>query len=112
MIGFCLNFLKLGSSTRTGKDWQGYTNSHQKFYAKLANRYYGPFQILQAINPTSFRLKLPEHWHIHNAFHVSLLRPYVGPPPDTPVLEDPPEVDETKEIFHPEQIIHHSEQVR
>jgi len=46
---------------------------------------------------------------MHNAFHVSLLRPYVGPTPFEPVLEDPPEVDELEEILQPDQIVFHKE---
>ncbi|MCO5611684.1 hypothetical protein L7F22_065942 [Adiantum nelumboides] len=51
---------------------------HQKYYAKLAKRYYGPFQILKPINKMAYQLKLPNHWLIHNAFHVSVLKPYKG----------------------------------
>ena len=76
---------------------------------KLSNRYYGPFRITEKVNEVTFRLDLPSHWRIHNAFHVSLLRPYVGPPPVEQVQEDPPELDETEELLEPEQIIHHSE---
>lgn len=43
-------------------------------YVKLAPRYYGPFKVIHEINPISFRLELPDHWRIHNAFHVSLPR--------------------------------------
>ena len=46
-----LKFPKAWLKYKSGKDWQGYTTGHQKFYAKLAHRYYGPFQILQKINP-------------------------------------------------------------
>ncbi|MCO5559948.1 hypothetical protein L7F22_013552 [Adiantum nelumboides] len=34
------------------------------------------------------RLKLPENWKIHNAFHVSLLRPYVGDVPEDMPAEE------------------------
>ncbi|MCO5605271.1 hypothetical protein L7F22_059451 [Adiantum nelumboides] len=60
---------------------------------KLSNRFYGPFKIIGEVNDVTFRLELPSHWRIHNAFHVSLLRPYVGPPLVEPVKEDPPEVE-------------------
>ena len=40
---------------------------------KLANRYYGPFQITKSINYVPFRLALPPLWRIHNACHISLL---------------------------------------
>ena len=59
-----------------GKNWQGEPTGHQKFYAKLAKRYYGPFHILQRINEISYRQKVPKHWHIHNAFHMSLRKPF------------------------------------
>ena len=81
------------------KDWQGEPIGHQKFYAKLAKRYYGPFQILERINKTSYHLKLPSTWHIHNAFHVSLLKPFKGTPPMEPIEEDPPEFEEQEEIL-------------
>ncbi|MCO5550114.1 hypothetical protein L7F22_003594 [Adiantum nelumboides] len=45
----------------------------ERFFPKLSMRYYGPFQITERINDVSFRLRLPDTWKIHNAFHVSLL---------------------------------------
>ena len=76
---------------------------------KLSPRYYGPFQITERVNDLTFRLDLPSTWKIHNAFHVSLLKPFVGDPPVISVQEYPPEVDEIEEILQPEQIIHHSD---
>ena len=84
---------------------------HQKYYAKLAKRYYGPFQILERINETAYRLKLPDSWQIHNAFHVSLLKPYKGQPPTGPVQEDPPAFEEGEEILQPETILQHEDKV-
>lgn len=78
-------------------------------YPKLSPRYYGPFKVIQKINEVSYRLALPSHWKIHNAFHVSLFRKYVGPDPDEPVTEDPPEIEELEEILQPEQIVFHKE---
>ncbi|MCO5610884.1 hypothetical protein L7F22_065126 [Adiantum nelumboides] len=106
-----LKFPKARLQHTTGKDRQGTPNGHQKFYAKLAKRFYGPFQILQKINPTAFRLKLPDHWHIHNAFHASLLKPYKGTPLAAPIEEDPPEFDEMEEILRPEKILKHEDKV-
>jgi hypothetical protein len=44
--------------------------------AKLAPRRYGPFRITGIISRTSFRIKLPSTWKIHNVFHGSLLTQY------------------------------------
>ncbi|MCO5573047.1 hypothetical protein L7F22_026812 [Adiantum nelumboides] len=82
---------------------------HQKYYAKLAKRYYGPFQILKPINEMTYQLKLPNHWLIHNAFHVSLLKPYKGEPPSEAIMEDPPEVEDQEEVLQPESILRHED---
>ena len=43
---------------------------------KLAPRRYGPFPITRVISHTSYQLKLPPQWKIHNIFHATLLTPY------------------------------------
>eukprot|EP00253_Pinus_taeda_P030135 PITA_30135 len=48
--------------------------------AKLAPRYYGPFQILARIGPVAYQLALPSHIRVHNVFHVSVLKKYVYDP--------------------------------
>lgn len=83
---------------------QGESRGHQKFCAKLVKRYYGPFQIVSRINKASYRLKLHEHWHIHNVFHVSLSHLSVEP-----IQEDPPKFDEQQEILQHEVILNHEE---
>ena len=55
-------FSKARLRNTTGKDNNGVPMGHQKYYAKLAKRYYGPFQILERINKTAYRLKLLESW--------------------------------------------------
>jgi hypothetical protein len=44
--------------------------------AKLVPRRYGPFLITSVVSRTSFWLKLPPIWHIHNVFHGTLFTPY------------------------------------
>ena len=44
--------------------------------AKLAPRRYGPFPITRVISRTSYQLKLPPQWKIHNVFHATLLTRY------------------------------------
>lgn len=45
---------------------------------KLADKYLGPFEIVEAIGEhgQAFRLKLPPSYKIHDVFHVSLLEPW------------------------------------
>ncbi|MCO5607209.1 hypothetical protein L7F22_061402 [Adiantum nelumboides] len=81
----------------------------ERLFPKLSMRYYGPFQACDKISDVAYRLKLPESWRIHNAFHVSLLRPYVGNVPEDLPVEDQPEVEELDEILVPEQILAHKE---
>ena len=74
---------------------------------KLAPRFYGPFKIIQVINPNAYRLDIPHHWHIHNSFHVSLLRKFKGDPPAVPIVEDPALLEDDEELLVPHSIIDH-----
>ena len=44
--------------------------------AKLAPRRYGLFPITRVISHTSYQLKLPSQWKIHDVFHATLLTSY------------------------------------
>ena len=49
-----LRFSKARLRQMMGKDCQGESIGHQKFYAKLAKRYCSPLQILKRINESSY----------------------------------------------------------
>ncbi|MCO5551623.1 hypothetical protein L7F22_005128 [Adiantum nelumboides] len=65
--------------------------------------------ISERINNVSFRLRLPDTWKIHNAFHVSLLKPFKGDVPDDGEPDEQPEVEENEEILVSEQILAHKD---
>ena len=51
---------------------------------KLKPRYYGPYRIVELINPVAVRLELPPRAKLHDVFHVGLLKKFVGPVPAAP----------------------------
>lgn len=65
----------------------------QRPSAKLDHRRFGPFKILEVVNPVAYRLELPPSMKIHPVFHVSLLQPvspdyHVDYSPLPPVVVD------------------------
>ncbi|XP_020967449.1 uncharacterized protein LOC110266778 [Arachis ipaensis] len=48
---------------------------------KLRKRYYGPYKVIQKVGKVAYRLELPESCALHPVFHVSVLKPFHGPPP-------------------------------
>ena len=49
-------------------------------FRKLKPRYCGPYVIIDKINDQAYQLLLPEHFKVHNVFHVNLLKKYVPNP--------------------------------
>ncbi|WVZ59355.1 hypothetical protein U9M48_009508 [Paspalum notatum var. saurae] len=50
---------------------------------KLKPRYYGPYRVTELINDVAVRPALPARAHIHDVFHVGVLKKFHGAPPDT-----------------------------
>lgn len=53
--------------------WLNAKNIKTKRNNKLKHRLFEPFKILDTHDPNAYKLALPDQWHIHDVFHVSLL---------------------------------------
>jgi hypothetical protein len=80
-------FIPYCAGDRVWLEARNLTTTHPS--AKLAPKRYGPFLVTAAISRTSFRLKLPPQWKIHNVFHASLLTPYKETPEHGPNFPEP-----------------------
>ena len=49
-------------------------------HKKLAYRYCRPFMVTKRIGEQAYELHLPPHLHVHNVFHVILLKQYIADP--------------------------------
>ena len=55
---------------------------------KLSFKYCGPFEILRRMGKQSYKIALPPHLHVHDVFHVNLLKKYVPNPEHIRDLDD------------------------
>ena len=72
---------------------------------KLDPLFIGPFKVLERIGEVAYKLELPETMHIHNVFHVSLLKRYhsegrTQPPPPCVYIDDEPEWEVERILNH------------
>jgi hypothetical protein len=76
---------------------------------KLAPKRYGPFKVVDVINPVSFQLELPLQWKqkkVHPVFHASLLSPYKETEEHSENFpEPPPDLVEGEEEYEVEQVL-------
>ncbi|CAI7804365.1 unnamed protein product [Closterium sp. NIES-53] len=78
--------------------------------SKLRPRFCGPFLVEAQVTPVTFRLRLPDTWKLHNAFHVQVLKPYKDPnqqfqgrqlsPPPPVLVQDEPEYEVERVLTH------------
>ena len=63
---------------------------------KLAEKRYGPFEVLESIGPSTYCLKLPATWKgIHLVFNEILLTPFVTPLSSQSMIQPPPIIQST-----------------
>ena len=80
---------------------------------KLQSRYQGPYPITEILRGETYRVKLLERSKMHNAFHTSLLRPYIFsvkgkyPKQDKTPLRPGPIDPEEPDTFEVEKILTH-----
>ena len=60
---------------------------------KFQERYYGPYQILESVGATSFRIKLPPKIRTHPVIHASQLKLHTSTDGKPPTRVDPIQVD-------------------
>jgi transposase InsO family protein len=80
-------FIPYCAGDRVWLEARNLTTTHPS--AKLAPKQYRPFLVTAAVSRTSFRLKLPPQWKVHNVFHTSLLTPYKETPEHGPNFPEP-----------------------
>jgi transposase InsO family protein len=90
--------------------WLESKNLNLGYNKKIKAKREGPFEITEVLGPTSYRIKIPEHWkqvRVHDVFHATLLTPYVETETHGPNFTRPsPEID-TEDTFEVERILKH-----
>jgi transposase InsO family protein len=72
---------------------------------KLADKWEGPFKIIEKISTHNYKLELPDQWKIHPVFHVDKLRPYNQDPKNPNHIRPPPDLVNNEEEYEVEKII-------
>lgn len=90
------------------KVWLNTQNVKPNHHKKIRPRQEGHFKIMKVIGPTTYQLKLPTSWKIHNVFHATLLWQYK----ETEVYGEnfprpPPDLVEGEEVYEVKQILKH-----
>ena len=96
------------------KVWLDSRNLKMLYHKKMALKREGPFEIVDALGPLTYQLKLLETWKIHNVFHASLLLRYKENDIYGANYTQPPAElnDEGQEVYNVETILKHRKRGR
>ena len=59
----------------------------------------------------AYRLRLPRTWLIHNAFHVSLIKPNKGDPLTQPITKETSNFEDQEEILQLKSILRYEDKI-
>ncbi|KAJ9521574.1 hypothetical protein QJQ45_008903 [Haematococcus lacustris] len=74
---------------------------------KLKPRYVGPFRVLHMVGDAAVKIQLPHQWRVHNVFHVSLVKPYVGDAVPNLVAPPPDRWEDGQPVYEVEKLVDH-----
>ncbi|KAJ9515863.1 hypothetical protein QJQ45_008753 [Haematococcus lacustris] len=74
---------------------------------KLKPRYVGPFRVLHMVGGAAVKIQLPHQWRVHNVFHVSLVKPYVGDAVPNLVAPPPDRWEDGQPVYEVEKLVDH-----
>lgn len=100
-------FFKVGDWVRL-RLHKGYHLPGASSNAKIYDQYAGPFQIIERIGRSAYRLKFPAHWQVHDVVTVAWLEPDHKPGTDPfqrPSPDHPPALDSAQELWELEEIL-------
>lgn len=61
---------------------KGYTiPSTVGIITKVAQRFVGPFRVIEKIGRLAYKPRIPPHWKIHPVFTIAQLEPYISGDP-------------------------------
>jgi hypothetical protein len=100
------NDCKTPEFTKKDQVWLEAKNLKVAGNQKLMPKQYGPYQIIEKINPVAYWLWLPPMMKIHDVFHVDLLSPYKAMEAyGEPYTHPPPIMEEKEEQYEIDAIL-------